>query len=456
MGCRVARTLGQLGEIAGGATPSTKKPSYWNGDIPWLSPKDLTNYAFRYIGHGERSITRSGYDNSSTVLLPAGTVLFSSRAPIGYVAIASNPVCTNQGFKSVVPYDGTDSLFLYYLLKFNRDRIEGLGSGTTFKEVSATTMRGIEVDVPRTIDEQRRIASVLDSIDSKIEANARLNGYLEELARAMYMSAMQEHADSAALRDLAEFNPETYSPKENWNAASYIDTSALNNLAGLQHFNLAEEKLPARARRKVSNGDILYSTVRPNQNHYGLLYGPEPHMLASTAFAVIRPNDTIMSPLVYLALTDARITKTLQQLAETSTSTIPSIRPVDLERIAVLVPSDECGNEIAAQIGTAFKQIDCNKRENRKLATLRDALLPKLMSGEIDVSEVDLTQLNSHLSKCSSGPCCILPVMAALSATKWRISTKQSMMRTLASIAVSLRNTADSIEASCSVNIRGI
>ncbi|RXZ54929.1 restriction endonuclease subunit S [Senegalimassilia faecalis] len=249
---------------------------------------------------------------------------------------------------------------------------------------------------------QRNIASILAPIQAKIEMNAKLNGYLEELARAMYVNAMQEHADSAALRDLAEFNPETYSPKENWSAVSYIDTSALmlNDLAGLQHFNLAEEKLPARARRKVSDGDILYSTVRPNQNHYGLLYGPVPHMLASTAFAVIRPNDTIMSPLVYLALTDARITKTLQQLAETSTSTIPSIRPVDLEQIAVLVPSDECGNEIAAQIGTAFKQIDCNKRENRKLAALRDALLPKLMSGEIDVSKVDLTQLNSHLSDC--------------------------------------------------------
>lgn len=247
---------------------------------------------------------------------------------------------------------------------------------------------------------QRNIASILAPIQAKIEMNAKLNGYLEELARAMYVNAMQEHADSAALRDLAEFNPETYSPKENWSAVSYIDTSALmlNDLAGLQHFNLAEEKLPARARRKVSDGDILYSTVRPNQNHYGLLYGPVPHMLASTAFAVIRPSDTIMSPLVYLALTDARITKTLQQLAETSTSTIPSIRPVDLEQIAVLVPSDECGNEIAAQIGTAFKQIDCNKRENRKLAALRDALLPKLMSGEIDVSKVDLTRLNSHLA----------------------------------------------------------
>lgn len=257
----------------------------------------------------------------------------------------------------------------------------------------------IEVHLP-SIEAQQQVVTVLDAIYSKQQTNAKLNGYLEELARAMYVSAMQEHADIASLCDLAEFNPETYSPKENWSAVSYIDTSALmlNDLAGLQHFNPAEEKLPTRARRKVSNGDILYSTVRPNQNHYGLLCSPEPHTLASTAFAVIRPNDTIMSPLVYLALTDARITKTLQQLAETSTSTIPSIRPVDLERIAVLVPSDEYGSEIADQIGTTFKQIDCNKRENRKLAAFRDALLPKLMSGEIDVSKIDLTQLNSHLA----------------------------------------------------------
>ena len=97
-----------------------------------------------------------------------------------------------------------------------------------------------------------------------------------------------------------------------------------------------------------------------------------------------------------------------------------------------------------------------NQDESAKLASLRDVLLPKLMSGEIDVSKVDLTQLNSHLSKCSSGSCCILPVMAALPATKWRISTKQSMMRTLASIAVSLRNTVDSVETLCSVNTRDI
>ncbi len=215
----------------------------------------------------------------------------------------------------------------------------------------------------------------------------------------MYVGALQEHANTALLCDLAELNSETYSPKEAWNVVNYIDTSALtlNDLTEIQRINPSEEKLPTRARRKVASGDILYSTVRPNQNHYGLLYNPEPRTLASTAFAVIRPSDTALSPLIYLALTDEGITKSLQQVAETSTSTIPSIRPVDLEQIAVVVPADEYGNELVAQIEAAFKQIDCNKRESLELAALRDVLLPKLMSGEIDVSNADLTLLNSHL-----------------------------------------------------------
>ena len=178
MGCRVICKISELGAIVGGATPSTKNAAFWDGDIPWLSPKDLTGHQSRYIGHGCRNITQAGLDASSTTVLPTGTVLFSSRAPIGYVAIASNPVCTNQGFKSVVPNDQTDSLFLYYLLKANKDKIEGLGSGTTFKEVSATTMRGIEVEVPVALEEQQAIAAVLGALDSKIETNIKLNGYL--------------------------------------------------------------------------------------------------------------------------------------------------------------------------------------------------------------------------------------------------------------------------------------
>ena len=108
--------LAEIGTVIGGATPSTKEPNNWDGDIPWLSPKDLTGYRYRYIARGERNITEDGLATCSTTLLPKGTVLFSSRAPIGYIAIASNPICTNQGFKSVIPSDSIDSLFLYYLL----------------------------------------------------------------------------------------------------------------------------------------------------------------------------------------------------------------------------------------------------------------------------------------------------------------------------------------------------
>ena len=178
MGSRVIKRIEEIGEVIGGATPSTKVPRYWDGDIPWLSPRDLTNYRYRYISSGQRDITEEGLRSCSAQLLPKGTVLFSSRAPIGYIAIADRPLCTNQGFKSVIPREGTNSLFLFYLLKYNKPRIEGLGSGTTFKEVSASTMRAIEVEVPDTIEEQKKIAAVLDGIDSKIELNNQINDYL--------------------------------------------------------------------------------------------------------------------------------------------------------------------------------------------------------------------------------------------------------------------------------------
>ena len=171
--------ISYIGTVVGGATPSTKKPdNYENGTIAWITPKDLSTFSGRYIQHGERNITESGLRSCSTQLLPKNTVLFSSRAPIGYVAIAANDVCTNQGFKSVIPNENTNPLFLYYLLKYNKDKIEGMGSGTTFKEVSGNTMKNIVVSVPTDKKVQERISSMLGSIDDKIEENERINNNL--------------------------------------------------------------------------------------------------------------------------------------------------------------------------------------------------------------------------------------------------------------------------------------
>ena len=171
--------ISDIGTVVGGATPSTKKPdNYKTGTIAWITPKDLSTFSGRYIQSGERNITEIGLNSCSTQLLPKNTVLFSSRAPIGYVAIAANDVCTNQGFKSVIPNENTDPIFLYYLLKYNKDKIESLGSGTTFKEVSGNTMKNIVVSVPTDKKVQERISSMLGSIDDKIEENERINNNL--------------------------------------------------------------------------------------------------------------------------------------------------------------------------------------------------------------------------------------------------------------------------------------
>ena len=141
--------LSEIGTIVGGATPSTNVEAYYNGNIPWLTPKDLSDFQYRYIEKGKRNITKSGLNSCSAQFLPAGSVLFSSRAPIGYIAIAKNPIVTNQGFKSIIPdKEKVDSLFLYYLLKYKKNDIEALGSGTTFKEVSGFTMKNVEVFIP--------------------------------------------------------------------------------------------------------------------------------------------------------------------------------------------------------------------------------------------------------------------------------------------------------------------
>ena len=172
----VEKKFSELGSIVGGATPSTKVESnYKDGEIPWITPKDLAGFRGRYIERGERNITKQGLESCSAQLMPANTVLFTSRAPIGYVAIAKNPVCTNQGFKSIIPNKETDYLFLYYLLKHNKQKIESLGSGTTFKEVSGYTMKNIAVSVPRDKGIQEKIGRILSSIDDKIEENEIIN-----------------------------------------------------------------------------------------------------------------------------------------------------------------------------------------------------------------------------------------------------------------------------------------
>lgn len=169
--------LGDLGEIVGGSTPSKSKPEYYTTHgIAWLTPKDLSTSKAKFTSRGEIDITDEGYKSTSTKLMPRGSVLFSSRAPIGYLTIAKNEICTNQGFKSLVP-NGVGTGFVYYTLRHLTPQIENRATGSTFKEASATLMRSVETIVPPTSilnKFEELLRPILQFQEKKEEENQRL------------------------------------------------------------------------------------------------------------------------------------------------------------------------------------------------------------------------------------------------------------------------------------------
>jgi len=178
--------IDDLGTIVGGSTPRTSISEYWDGSIPWITPRDMSQQTGeKYISNGERFITEKGLENSSAKLLPKGTVLFTSRAPIGYIGIASQELVTNQGFKSIIVNEKNDNEFVYYLLKFSLNKIIGMAGGSTFKEINSSSFKKIEIKVPP-LSTQHRIAAILSALDDKIENNRRICETLEQLAQAVF------------------------------------------------------------------------------------------------------------------------------------------------------------------------------------------------------------------------------------------------------------------------------
>jgi len=156
--------LGELGEIVAGSTPDTYNKKYWGGDIAWITPADLTNHEGIYFTGELRKITEAGYKSCSTKMLPVGSILFSSRAPIGHCAVTSFPLCTNQGFKSIIPNERLDSVYGFFALKFFTPQIEALGRGATFAEVNKEIFENYRIPLPP-LTEQKRIVSLLARAD---------------------------------------------------------------------------------------------------------------------------------------------------------------------------------------------------------------------------------------------------------------------------------------------------
>ena len=319
--------------------------------------------------------------------MPKNSVLFSSRAPIGYVAIADNEVCTNQGFKSVVPNENTDYMFLYYLLKYNKVKIENMGSGTTFKEVSGNTMRGIEVTIPEDIEEQRKIASVLSCLDEKIEGNESINKNLFQQAQALYKDRFI---------DLAPYDGTL---PADWRTGTVSEIIQLHDskripLSSRERADLAKiypyygaTSIMDYVDRYLFDGIYLLlgedGTVVDDKG-FPILQYVEGKFWVNNHAHIISGKNGFSVELLYLLFSLTNVQSIVTGAVQ------PKMSQANLNRVSVIIPSQEELQAFDSTIQPIFAEIRILRAENERLAATRDALLPKLMSGEIDVSDLSI------------------------------------------------------------------
>lgn len=387
--------ISDLGTVVGGATPSTKKAeNYEGGNIAWITPKDLSIFSGRYIQCGERNVTEIGLNSCSAQLLPRNTVLFSSRAPIGYIAIAANELCTNQGFKSVIPNSATDPLFLFYLLKYNKKNIENMGSGTTFKEVSGNTMKNIMVKVPVDKKVQEKIASILGILDEKIEENEKINDNLEQQARAFFQKLFVDESrpewKNGTIADLgtviggstpSKAKPEYYTEA----GIAWITPKdlSLNKSKFITHGekDITELGLKNSSAVIMPKGTVLFSSRAP----IGYIAITADEVTTNQGFKSVVPKSEIGTAFVYFFLKHNLLI--IEGMA--SGSTFKEVSGATMKSVPAIIPDPDTlarFNDFCAPI---FDEQQVLEEQNQSLATLRDNLLPRLISGELDVSNID-------------------------------------------------------------------
>ena len=331
-------------------------------------------------------ITDAGLSSCSTQLMPEHSVLFSSRAPIGYVAIAANELCTNQGFKSVVPNERTDYLFLYYLLRYYKDAIENLGSGTTFKEVSGSTMRNVKVKVPVLFSEQKKIASVLGAIDDKIEENERINNNLLAQAQMLYKQCFPYGVQD----DLPD----------GWHIGTVGEIIEIHDskripLSGADRAKMEKKIYPYYGAASLM--DFVDNYIFDGKY---LLLGEDGTVVDDAGYPILQyvwGQFWVNNHAHILTGRHGYDVESLYMLfKQTPVKSIvtgavqPKISQANLHSVQVVIPPEHNLREYNDLVEPLFSLLRANEEECKTLSALRDTLLPKLMSGELDVSAIQL------------------------------------------------------------------
>lgn len=397
--------ISDIGEVVGGGTPSTANSDFWGGDIPWISPKDLTGYKSVYISHGENFLTKTGL-KSGTKLLPKGTVLFSSRAPIGYVAIASNPICTNQGFKSIIcNKEIINPLFLYYYIKGNLDYIKLFGTGATFPEISGAAMRKIKVQIP-SIPTQQKIASILSSYDRLIENNTRRIRLLEQMAENLYKEwfvrfRFPEHENveivnglpkgwkTIHIKELAQLKS-GYAFKSEWFVEEGEAVAKIKDIGNIlmdtSNFSYVDKENCIKAKKfLLTTGDLTIALTGATIGKISIVPKHKGNIYTNQRLGKFFLGDNPMEklPFLYCLFKQESMVSNIVNLSNSS-SAQPNISPEQIEKIKILGNHDII-SMYNKTCNPLFSNILALYSQNQLLTRQRDLLLPRLMSGKLEV-----------------------------------------------------------------------
>lgn len=375
--------LSEVMELIGGGTPKTGKPEYWNGDIPWISVKDFNN-DLRYVYKTEKTITKLGFEKSSTKLLQRGDVIISARGTVGEIATVPFSMAFNQSCYGLRARTGiVTSDYLYYLIKYNVLVLKKNTHGSVFDTITRNTFDNIEVELP-SIEIQEKIASILSDYDEKIELNNVINNNLEQQAQSIYKQMFIDNASSdwteGILSDIADItmgqSPSSSSYNEDRNGIIFFQGRAEFG------FRFPTVRLyTTEPKRMACTNDTLMSVRAP----VGDLNVAHTDCCIGRGLAAIHSKDNHQAFVLYTMFS---LKKQLDVFNGEGT-VFGSINRISLNKMPLLIPSSEKLDEFEALVSPIDAAIRNNYDEICYLKQLRDSLLPKLMSGELDVSNID-------------------------------------------------------------------
>ncbi|EMT5584224.1 restriction endonuclease subunit S [Providencia stuartii] len=344
------------------------------GEYPYYGASGVVDYIDEYI-----------FDGSYVLISEDGENLRTRKTPIAFLAEGKFWVNNHSHIiKAKKKY--LESLLIQYFAQLD---LTPYLTGAVQPKLNKATLSNIPIYLPICEQEQKAIASVLSSLENKIDLLHRQNKTLEAMAETLFRQWFVEEAqddwEEVKVSHFVTLNKSSITKKYDHQNILYLDTSSLTKgyISELKPLILSEA--PSRAKRLVQHLDILISTVRPDQCHYGFCFKPEANLVVSTGFCTIT-CDTITPYFIYYLLTSEDMTEYLHSIAEGSTSTYPSLKPEDIGNVLFALPPKEKLNDYHNVVGVMWNKINQNQKQIQTLENFRDTLLPKLMSGEVRVN----------------------------------------------------------------------